>query len=187
MVEDSGIIDLYFQRSEAAIENTAIKYGPCLNGIARRILHNPEDAEEVVDDTYLRTWNAIPPTRPRVLKHFLTRITRNLSLDRLEYYAATKRSAETVALLEELESCLPDPRENVEAALEQGELTEALNRFLGELEPLSCCVFLSRYYYAHSLREVAAQYELTEGKVKYILSKARAELKARLTEEGIAV
>ena len=82
-MEDSEIIDLFFQRSEAAIENTAQKYGSYLNSIAYRILNSPEDSEEVVDDTYLRTWNAIPPTRPNVFKHFLTRITRNLSFDRL--------------------------------------------------------------------------------------------------------
>ena len=184
-MEDSGIIDLYFRRSESAISETASKYGNYLSSIAYRILNSREDTEEVVEDTYLKTWNAIPPTRPRVLKHFLTKITRNLSFDRLEYYAAGKRSAETVELLEELEACLPDPRGSAEKALEEKELTEILNRFLGELEPLSCSVFLSRYYYAHTLKEVAAQFDLPEGKVKYMLSKARETLRARLEKEGI--
>ena len=88
-------------------------------------------------------------------------------------------------LLEELEACLPDPRGSAEKALEEKELTEILNRFLGELEPLSCSVFLSRYYYAHTLKEVAAQFDLPEGKVKYMLSKARETLRARLEKEGI--
>ena len=113
-MEDSGIIDLFFRRSENAISETAAKYGNYLSSIAWRILNNREDSEEVVEDTYLKTWNAVPPTRPRVLKHFLSRITRNLCLDRLEYYAAEKRSAETVALLDELEACLPDPRGSAE-------------------------------------------------------------------------
>ena len=186
-MEDSGIIDLYFRRSETAISETASKYGNYLSSIAYRILNSREDTEEVVEDTYLKTWNAIPPTRPRVLKHFLTRITRNLAFDRLEYYAAGKRSAETVELLEELEACLPDPRGSAEKALEEKELTEILNRFLGELEPLSCSVFLSRYYYAHTLKEVAAQFDLPEGKVKYLLSKTRETLRARLEKEGITV
>ena len=82
-MEDSGIIDLFFQRSETAIENTSKKYGFYLSSIAYRILNSLEDSEEIVDDTYMRAWNAIPPTRPKVLKHFLSRITRNLSLDRL--------------------------------------------------------------------------------------------------------
>jgi RNA polymerase sigma-70 factor (ECF subfamily) len=186
-VEDSGIIDLFFQRSETAIENTSKKYGSYLSSIAYRILNSLEDSEEVVDDTYLLAWNAIPPTRPKVLKHFLSRITRNLSLDRLQYYAAEKRNAETVAILEELEACLPDPRGSAESAIEESELTIILNRFLGELEPLTCCVFLSRYYYAHTVKEVAAQFDLSEGKTEYLLAKARSALRARLIEEGITV
>ena len=184
-MEDSGIIDLYFRRSEKAISETASKYGNYLSSIAYRILNSREDSEEIVDDTYLKTWNTIPPTRPRVLKHFLSRITRNLSLDRLEYNSAAKRSAETVALLDELEACLPDPHGSAERALEEKELTEILNRFLGELEPVTCSIFLLRYYYAHTLKEVAAQTGLPEGKVRYILTKTRATLKSRLEEEGI--
>ena len=149
-MDDSGIIELYLRRAETAIEETARKYGTYLNSVAYRILNSREDAEEIVGDTYLKTWNAIPPTRPRVLKHFLTRITRNLSFDRVE-------------------------------------VTAILNRFLGELDELSCCVFLSRYYYAHTLKEVAAQYDLPEGKVRYLLTKTRERLKRQLTEEGITV
>ena len=184
-MEDSGIIDLFFRRSEQAISETDQKYGSYLGSIAYRILNSREDTEEVVEDTYLRTWNSIPPTRPRVLKHFLTRITRNLSFDRLEYYNAAKRSAETVALLEELEACLPDPESSAEKQVEEKELTELLNRFLGELEPTECCVFLSRYYYAHTVKEVAAQYDLPEGKIRYMLKKTRESLKAKLEREGI--
>ena len=184
-MEDSGIIDLYFRRSESAISETASKYGNYLSSIAYRLLNSREDTEEVVEDTYLKTWNAIPPTRPKILKHFLSRITRNLSLDRLEYYAASKRSAESVPLLEELEACLPDPHGSAEKALEEKQLTELLNRFLAEQDPLTRCAFLSRYYYAHTLKEVAAQVGLPEGKVRYLLTKARTDLRARLEREGI--
>ena len=157
-MEDSEIISLYFSRSESAITETAGKYGHYLNSIAMRILNNREDSEEVTEDTYLRTWNAIPPTKPASLKHFLTRIVRNLSFDKLEYYAAEKRSAETVSLLEELEVCLPDGRGSAEDALIQKELTRLLNQFLGELKPRERCVFLSRYYYGHTLKEVSQEY-----------------------------
>ena len=184
-MEDSGIIDLFFRRSENAISETAAKYGNYLSSIAWRILNNREDSEEVVEDTYLKTWNAVPPTRPRVLKHFLSRITRNLCLDRLEYYAAEKRSAETVTLLDELEACLPDPRGSAETALEEKELTETLNRFLGELDPLVSSAFLLRYYYAHTVREVAEKLDLPAGRVRYMLAQARESLRARLEEEGI--
>ena len=184
-MEDSGIIDLYFRRSESAILETASKYGNYLSSIAYRILNSREDTEEIVEDTYLKTWNTIPPTQPRVLKHFLSRITRNLSLDRLEYYNAAKRSAETVSLMDELEACLPNPQGSAERVLEEKELTKTLNRFLGELEPVTCSAFLMRYYYAHTLKEVATQLDLPEGKVRYMLAKARATLRSRLEEEGI--
>ncbi len=184
-MEDSEIIDLYFARSETAIAETARKYGAFLNGVARRILGSPEDAEEIVGDTYLRTWNAIPPTRPRVLRHFLTRITRNLSLDRLAWYGAARRGGETVALVEELENCLPDGRGSAEDALTERELTETLNRFLGELDATECRVFLLRYYYAMSRAEIAARCGLSEGRVKYLLAHARRTLQAKLRQEGI--
>ena len=161
------------------------RYRPELLSAAKSILRSPEDAEECLQDTYLKTWNAVPPTRPRVLKHFLSRITRNLSLDRLEYYAAEKRSAETVALLDELEACLPDPRGSAETAFEENELTEILNRFLGELDPLVSSAFLLRYYYAHTVREVAEKLDLPAGKVRYMLARTRESLRARLEEEGI--
>ena len=148
-MDDSGIIELYFRRAETAIEETARKYGTYLNSVAYRILNSREDAEEIVGDTYLKTWNAIPPTRPRVLKHFLTRITRNLSFDRVEYYTAAKRSAETVALLEELEACLPDPRGSAEQAVEEKEVTaiEPFPRGIGrtQLLRLSLAVLLRAY------------------------------------------
>ena len=184
-MEDSEIIELYFARAESAIAETARRYGACLTGLARRIQCSPEDGEEVVEDTYLRAWNSIPPTRPRVLRHFLTRITRNLAFDRLEYYAAAKRSAETVALLDELAACLPDGRGSAEDALTDRELTETLNCFLAELEPLACRIFLARYYYAHSVKDIAAHYDLGEGKVKYLLARTRETLRRRLEKEGI--
>lgn len=184
-MEDSEIIDLYFARSERAVAETAGKYGASLHALARRILASPEDAEEIVGDTYLRTWNAIPPTRPRVLRHFLTRITRNLALDRLAYNRAARRGSETVPLLEELESCLPDGHGSAEDALTERELTETLNRFLGELDETECRVFLSRYYYAMSRAEIAARYGLSEGRVKYLLAHARRTLQAKLLQEGI--
>ena len=165
-MEDLEIIDLYLRRSESALRETAAKYGAYLMSVALRILSSREDSEEVVDDTYLRTWNSIPSTRPKILKHFLTRITRNLSFDRLEYYSAEKRSGETVALLEELEDCLPDRKGSAEDVLEQKELTRLLNQFLGELKPLESCVFLSRYYYGHTRKDVAEEYALSEGRVK---------------------
>ena len=185
-MEDCEIIDLYFKRSESAIKETADKYGGYLKTVAWHILNSREDSEEVVDDTYLRAWKAIPPTRPKIFKHFLTRIVRNLSFDRLSYYSAEKRNAETESLFDELEACLPDRNGTVEDVLERKELSRLLNSFLGELQPMERCVFLSRYYYAHTLKEVAEEYTLSEGKVKYMLSSVRKTLRKKLAKEGIA-
>lgn len=109
-MEDTKIIDLYFARSEQAIEETSHKYGAYLGVIADNILHRPEDTEEVVNDVYLAAWNSIPPNRPRVLKHYLSRIARNLSFKRFEYLSADKRCADTVLFLSELDECIPDER-----------------------------------------------------------------------------
>lgn len=184
-MEDSAIIDLYFARSETAIARTAEKYGSWLSAITMNILHNREDSEETVEDTYYRTWKSIPPSRPGSLKYFLTRIARNLSFDRLDYLSAAKRCAETVSLPEELESCLPDPGAGIEERLEERELTELLNRFLDELPPLECAVFLSRFYWCMPLKKVAEKYALTEGKTKYLLQRTKKHLRKKLEEEGI--
>ena len=111
---------------------------------------------------------------------------RNLSFDRLSYYSAEKRNAETESLFDELEACLPDRNGPAEDVLERKELSRLLNSFLGELQPMERCVFLSRYYYAHTLKEVAEEYTLSEGKVKYMLSSVRKTLRKKLAKEGIA-
>ena len=117
-MEDSKIIDLYFAGSDQAIEETSIKYGGYLNQIAYNILRDSSDTEEIVNDTYLGAWNAIPPTRPNSLKHYLSRITRNLSFNRLDYKLAGKRSA----VLIELDECIPDKYSEVEIVLEAKEI-----------------------------------------------------------------
>ena len=186
-MEDTEIIDLYFARSEDAIRETADKYGAYLHTIAYHILHREEDTEEVLSDTYLGTWNAIPPEKPRVLRHFLSRITRHLSFKRLEYLGAACRSAETVELLSELEACLPDPRADLERHLDAQTVSQVLNRFLGSVNALEAAVFVSRYYYAMTVRDVAEKYALPERRVKYILKCLREELRKSLMKEGIGV
>ena len=109
-MDDTKIIDLYFCRNESAITETARKYGGYLNQIAYNILRCREDTEEIVEDTYLAAWNSIPPTKPLVLKHFLSRITRNLSFTRLDYLTAGKRGYHMTTLLSELDECIPDHR-----------------------------------------------------------------------------
>lgn len=122
-MEDTEIIAMYFKRQETAIEETGNKYGNYLNSVAYRILCSFHDTEEVVNDTYMAAWNTIPPTKPTNLKHFLSRITRNLSFDRLDYKNANKRKASFV----ELDECIPDRKEDMDAIWETREIGRVLN------------------------------------------------------------
>ena len=180
-MEDSGIVCLYFERSDMAIWETDRKYGGYLNHVAYNILRDCCDTEEIVNDTYMAAWNAIPPTKPGNLKHFLTRITRNLSFDRLDYIHAGKRHA----LFVELDECIPDVSGDVEKIWEIKEIGMALNRFLDTLDRKSCAIFVGRYYYAYSIHELSQQYALSERQVKYQLSKARKALCIYFEQEGV--
>lgn len=182
-MEDAKIIELYISRSESAIRETDHKYSAFLHRLVYNILHDSRDTEEIVDDTYMGAWNAIPPTIPDSLKHFLSRIARNLSLNRLNYLLAGKRNAKFV----ELDECIPDVRQSLERIWEAKEIGELLNGFLGTLDRQSCAVFLGRYYYAYSMDELAGQYSLTKRQVKYILSRTRKRLKEYFEKEGVAV
>ena len=186
-MEDSKIIELYFARSERAIDETHIKYGSFIKRLAYNILRSFEDTEEIQNDTYLGAWNSIPPVKPQVLKHYLSRIARNLSFDRLDYLNAKCRNRENEIFFEELEGCIPDRRGNAEEALELKELGESLNRFLSTLSREKCAVFLARYFYAMTIKEIAGKYGFTESKVKYILTRCRKKLKEHFANEGVII
>lgn len=186
-MDDTQIIDLYFRRRESAIGETAKKYGPYLNQVAYNILRSREDTEEIVDDTYLAAWKAIPPTRPQVLKHFLSRIARNLSFNRLDYLTAKRRNGHMTLLLSELEECIPDHRSDPAALWEEKYTARVLNRFLGTLETQDCRIFLCRYYYNLTLAEIAGKYSLPQRHVKYRLSCVRKKLQEHLDREGICI
>ena len=186
-MDDTQIIKLYFSRSESAIEETASKYGPYLNQVAYNILRCREDTEEIVEDTYFAAWNQIPPEKPRILKHFLSRITRNLSFNRLDYITAKRRDPHMIMLLSELDACIPDRNGNVESVLEAKEIGEALNRFLSQLERMDCAVFLCRYYHSMTISQISEKYRLTERNVKYRLSCLRRGLRKHLDKEGIVI
>lgn len=180
-MEDAKIVELFLNRSEMAIQETKSKYHGYLHHLVYNILYDSCDTEEIVDDTYMGAWNSIPPTIPENLKYFLSRIARNLSLNRLEYQRAGKRHAQLV----ELDECIPDTRQSVERIWEAKELGELLNRFLGTLDRKTCAVFLGRYYYFYSTEELAGQYGLTKRQVKYILAKTRSRLSDHLRKEEV--
>lgn len=186
-MEDKEIINLYFSRSESAISETAKKYGTYCLRIANNILHNSEDSEECVNDTYMRAWNAIPPRRPNRLRTYLGKITRNLSLNKYETYQAQKRGAGEVTMaLEELAECIP-AQNSVEDEISNITLTELLNQFLGSLPEEPRKLFMRRYWYLHSTKEIAKDFGISEGKVRVSLSRSRSKLKEFLEQEGIAL
>ena len=184
-MEDKQIVDLYFARNESAIRETEQKYGKYCYYIAYNILHDHADSEECVNDTYLNTWNAIPPSRPNKLSAFLARLTRNLALNRYERENAIKRGGcATVLALDELEECIAstegDPTDGVA-------LREALNRFLRLQPAQSRIVFLQRYWYFRSIKEIAKDADMSVNAVKVMLHRVRERLKAFLEKEGIII
>ncbi|MCM1189966.1 MAG: RNA polymerase sigma factor [bacterium] len=183
-MEDKQIIDLYWARSETAISETADKYGRYCHSIAFHILHSHEDSEECVNDTMFNAWKAIPPQRPNKLSVFLGTITRNLSLKKWEQYSAEKRGAGQVPLaLEELQDCIP-ASEKVGQAADDLTLAEILNRFLSTLPKERRKIFMRRYWYMCSVKEIAADYSIGESKVKMSLLRSRNELRQLLEKEG---
>lgn len=182
-MKDSEIITLYLDRDQAAILETGSKYGAYLNRVIYNILRNPDDTEEIINDTYMGAWNAIPPTIPDSLKYFLSRIARNLSMDRLDYLMAGKRKA----IFVELDEALPDGGRGPEEAWEVQELGEVLNHFLETLDKKTCALFVARYYYSYTIPELEKRYGLTQRRIKYLLEKTRKGLKEYLEKEGVTV
>ena len=187
-MEDNAIIKLYWERDETALAETERKYAGYCHSVANGILRNSEDAQECVNDTWLRTWNAIPTARPTMLRTFLGKITRNLSLNALEKQNADKRGAGlfTVAL-SEIEECVPDGKPGSEKFIDDEAVTQVINRFLGKLASEQRKVFVRRYWYMSSLEEIACDYRLSVGKVKSILFRLRGKLKKDLEKEGISL
>lgn len=184
-MEDAKIIELFWERNEQAVQETDTAYGRKLFVLSNNILNNREDAEESVSDTYMATWKAIPPKRPQYFYAFLASICRNLSFNKLDWHLAAKRNAEVVALTQEMESCIPDSRQD--AQLGRRELRRVLEAFLEDLPRESRIIFLRRYLYVDTVAEIAARYGMTESKVKTQLHRTRMKLRKVLAEEGIAV
>lgn len=183
-MDDSQIVQLYWDRSESAIAETEAKYGKYCYRIAYNILTNKEDAEESVNDTYLKAWNEIPPKRPAILSTFLGKLTRNLSIDKWRSRNAYKRGGGEIMLaLEELEDCVIGT-ESVEASHLQHELIKAYGRFLDNLPATDRRVFLLRYWNMESVDSIAEKFGFSQSKVKSMLHRTRNKLRLLLIEEG---
>ncbi len=179
------MIELFWARNEDAIAQTDAAYGKKLFRLADRILNDPEDAEESVSDTYLKTWEAIPPQRPTHFYAFLAAICRNLSLHKVDWKRAAKRRAEVVSLTEEMQLCIPDIAQ--ERQMQSRELGRILNTFLENLPRETRVIFLRRYWHMDTIEEIAQRYGITQSKVKMQLSRTRAKLRIFLEQEGISV
>ncbi len=185
-MEDTHIVALFLKRDECAIRETDRQYRAYLMHIARHILCSRQDAEECVNDTYLRAWNAIPPHEPTRLSAFLGKITRRLALDRYAARTADKRGGNTIpVLLDELQDCLPDPTSDI--VTDTLVLRDALNRFLRHLSPESRRIFVRRYWYCDSVRDIAQAFGGSESRIKMNLLRTRRELKLFLESEEICL
>ena len=183
-MEDCQIIELYWQKNTDAISETASKYGAYCFNIADNILHNTEDSEECVNDTWLHTWNAMPPQQPNSLRIFLARITRNLSFDRFSARNARKRGGgEIILVLDELAECLSSGTD-VETEYENKELEQCIRRFVQTLPERDGNVFVRRYFFTDPVASIAGRYSLTENNVMVILNRTRKKLKRELMKEG---
>lgn len=185
-MDDKAIIDLYWQRCQQAVAETAAKYGALCLCIARNILSSREDAEESVNDTYLAAWNTMPPQRPAHLCAYLGKLTRYISLDKWKQRSRLKRGGGEVPLcLEELSEVVSG-KESPENGLIRKEALAAVNRFLGTLPETERQVFLRRYWYAEPIADIAARFGFTESKTVSMLHRTRIKLRKQLAKEEIA-
>lgn len=182
-MDDDKIVRQFLSRSESAIAETAAKYGSLCYNIAFGILRSHEDAEECVNDTYLRAWNSIPPEEPDHLGAFLSKIVRNLAVDRHRKNTAEKRAKNVTTVFHELAGVIPD---NDYGLMEDRlALKTAMNRFITSLSPRNRMIFMRRYFYMDSTKDIAKMLTTTDTSVRVTLSGLRRKLKKFLEEEGI--
>ena len=173
-MDDSKIIELFFARNEDAIKHTDDTYGRRLFHLADNIVHNDQDAEESVNDTYMKAWDTIPPQRPEHFFAYIAKICRNFALKRIDWQKAKKRNAEVVTLTQEMENCIPDTYRDMEA--DERELGRILDAFLRTLTPENQMVFLRRYWYVDTIAEIAVRYGISESAVQMRLNRTRSKL-----------
>ena len=182
-MNDEQIIQLFFTRNEDAIRQTDDRYGAKLTRLSENIVGSREDAQECVNDTYLKAWNTIPPRKPNIFSAFLGKITRHISIDRWRKQSAQKRGGkEMICALDELGECMDE--NTLEATVSQRELTRILNDFLTGLPETERNVFLSRYWYMDSIDTIVKITGFSQSKVTSMLHRTRNKLRKRLSEEG---
>ncbi len=185
-MDDNKLLQLYFERNESAIDESIEKYGALCTSVAYGILKDKQDSEECVNDAFLNAWNSIPPQKPKKLSSYLAKITRNLAIDRYRKENAKKRRASEYEIaLEELGECVGTGE--VEEKFDESAALGAINSFLNTLDSKKRSVFLRRYFYFDSIKEICEKYALSTSGVKMILMRTREELKEFLEKEGIEI
>ncbi len=184
-MEDQEIIELYWNRDEQAIKETQSKYENYCFSIANGILHSIEDSAECVNDTYLGTWEAIPPHHPLCLSTFIGKITRRLAINKWRFLNAEKRGGGQIPVSwDELEECIPDEK-TIKKELDTKLLAETIDEFLATLKESERKVFVCRYWYSDSIEDIASRFGFSASKVKMILKRNRDKLKEHLIKEGL--
>ena len=183
-MDDLKIIDLFNLRSEDAISKTREKYGTYINSIIYGLLRSFHDTEEIANDTYLGLWQSIPPARPKDLKAYIAAIARKKAMDKLDYFTAQKRNTNLTVLIDELEEVLPG-RDSPEDTISTKETLNEINIFLSGLTVRDRYVFLRRYWFGDTVKEIAEKSGCSEATVKNTLFKTRKKLKCYLEKAGV--
>lgn len=185
-MDDTKIIELFFQRDQQAIRELDAKYGKACHSLSFNIVNNRQDAEECVNDAYLGAWNAIPPAKPDPLLTYLCKMVRNISLNAYYKREAAKRSSRYTVAMEEIEACIAAP-DMVEAEIEARELARIIEGFLDMLTPEDRVIFLRRYWFADRCRDIAERVGLTEKNISVRLTRIREKLRKYLIEREVRV
>ncbi len=186
MIDDEKIIEMFFERSEQGIQELDNKYGKICHNLSYNIVSNRQDAEECVNDAYLGAWNAIPPEQPNPLLTYVCKIVRNISLKIYYRKEAAKRSSQYMIAMEEIEACIADPN-TVEAEIEVRELARIIESFLDTLTVENRVIFMRRYWFSDSCKDIAEFVGLTEKNISVRLTRIRKKMKEYLAEREVFV
>lgn len=186
-MQDEKIIELYWERNESAIRETQTVYEKYLSKIIYNVLGNLQDSTECLNDTYFRIWNSIPPNRPAVFSTYIGKIARETAIDAYRKQNRSKRKASEYTLaLDEISECVSG-RENTEKAVEAKILGKEISSYLRTVSEDKRTVFIMRYYYADSVKDISKHMNMSESRVKSILHRMRKGLKKHLEKEGFEI
>lgn len=184
-MDDNKIIEMLFERAEEALEDIHIKYAPLYRSILRKTLSNPADIDECANDVLIAVWNSIPPNRPKNLSAYISKIARNVSIDKLRYNTRKRRNTDYLVMLSELSDCLPAESYLEDNSHQNEKLRALLSDFIRTLEPTTQILFVRRYVCFESITELAERFHMNENLISVKLYRARKSLKKRLEKEGV--